>query len=569
MAETQGQPIKVLIVEDSEDDALLVLRQLRQGGYEPFSKRVDSAVDMQAALQQQEWELIITDHNMPSFNSTEALQLASAHDPNIPFILVSGSIGEEIAVDAMKSGAHDYVMKGNLTRLIPAISRELREAQNRREHQAAQAKIKHMAFHDSLTGLINRAEFEQRLANAINICQQNHSHALLYIDLDQFKVVNDSCGHLAGDELLRRLSKRLLNSVRDSDTLARLGGDEFGLLLNNCPLDKAEAIAQQILTSIREYVFIWGDRNFKIGASIGLVQIFGHEELAEILSLADMACYAAKDRGRNRIHVHTESDDELNLRRGDLQWLQRLQDAMDNHGLLLYSQTIEPLQGDSSHSELLLRMLDEEGKIIPPDCFIPAAERFNLMPEIDRWVIRHACQQVSLKHTMQELRVPEMLFINLSATSLSDVGLIDYIDEQLREFNLAPEQFGFEITETAAIADFDCALKLIRTLRKLGCKVALDDFGTGMSSFSYLKSLKVDYIKIDGGFVRSMLDDKMDQSIVEAVNTIGHIAGIKSIAEFVETDAIRQQLITLGVDFAQGYAIERPHIFTTLIEKDR
>ena len=259
-------------------------------------------------------------------------------------------------------------------------------------------------------------------------------------------------------------------------------------------------------------------------------------------------------------------DQELNLRRGDLQWLQRLKDAMQSNGLLLYRQKIKALQGDSSHSELLLRMLDEDGKIIPPDSFIPAAERFNLMPEIDRWVIRHACEQVRLIRSQKNADKLGLLFINLSATSLSDGSLTDYIQEQLIEFDLPAEQFGFEITETAAITDFDCALNLIKTLRKMGCKVALDDFGTGMSSFSYLKSLKVDFIKIDGSFVRSMQDDRMDQAIVEAVNKIGHIAGIKSIAEFVETEAIQHQLIKLGVDFAQGYAIERPHIFT--IPKD-
>ncbi len=564
MVETEDQLIKVLIVEDSEDDAELVLRQLQKGGYKPFSRRIDCADDMQTALDQEKWDLIITDHNLPGFNSTEALQLSRAHDPNVPFILVSGSIGEEIAVDAMKSGAHDYVMKGNLSRLIPAVSRELGEAKNRRDHQMAQAKIRHMAFHDCLTGLKNRAEFEKQLLNILNNNQNNTSHAMLYIDLDQFKVVNDSCGHLAGDVLLKRLSMRLQENVRDSDTLARLGGDEFGVLLHNCPINKAVSIAQQILTTIRNYVFIWGERNFKVSASIGLVQINGDEELTEILSLADMACYAAKDGGRNRIHVHTESDHELDLRRGDLQWLQRLKDAMQSNGLVLYSQEIKALQGDSSHSELLLRMLDEDGNIIPPDSFIPAAERFNLMPEIDRWVIRHACEQVSLMRSQKNADELGLLFINLSATSLSDNSLTDYIQKQLLEFDLPAEQFGFEITETAAITDFDCALNLIKTLRKLGCKVALDDFGTGMSSFSYLKSLKVDFIKIDGSFVRSMLDDKMDQAIVEAVNKISHIVGIKSIAEFVETDAIQHQLIKLGVDFAQGYAIERPHIFTIL-----
>ncbi len=570
MAEGRSHMIRVLIVEDSEDDAMLLLRQLRHGGYKPISKRIDSAVEMQTALEQEHWDLIITDHNMPGFNSTEALELARAHDPNIPFILVSGSIGEEIAVDAMKSGAHDYVMKGNLTRLIPAIGRELREAKNRREHQAAQAKIKHMAFHDSLTGLINRAEFEHRLMNALEMSQQNNDlHALLYIDLDQFKVVNDSCGHLAGDELLRRLSRRLQSSIRDSDTLARLGGDEFGLLLNNCPLDKAESIAHELLEHIRNYVFIWGDRTFKVGASIGLVQITGEKEIAEILSLADMACFAAKDRGRNRIHIHTESDDELTLRRGDLQWLQRLQEAMANNGLLLYSQLIKDLRGTNSHHELLLRMIDDDGGIITPDRFIPAAERFNLMPEIDRWVIHHACEQIHLKRTTEPNAARTLIFVNLSATSLSDDTLADYIKTELETFDLAPEWLGFEITETAAIADFDCALTMINTLRKLGCKVSLDDFGTGMSSFSYLKSLKVDFIKIDGSFVRAMLEDPMDYSIVQAVNTIGHIAGIKTIAEFVETLDIQEKLVELGIDYAQGYAIQRPKIFSSIPPSQR
>ena len=225
MVETKGHPLRLLIVEDSEDDALLLLRELRRGGFAPQSQRVDNAPDMEAALKSQDWDLIITDHNMPSFDSSEALKVATAHDPNIPFILVSGSIGEEIAVDAMKSGAHDYVMKGNLTRLLPAIDRELREAENRRAHQAAQDKIHHMAFHDSLTGLVNRIEFEHRLAAAVDGARQDEEkHALLYIDLDQFKLVNDSCGHLAGDELLRRLSRRLEDGIRDSDTLARLGG---------------------------------------------------------------------------------------------------------------------------------------------------------------------------------------------------------------------------------------------------------------------------------------------------------------------------------------------------------
>lgn len=566
MGGIENPRLKVLIAEDSEDDALLIIRELRRGGYNPEMQRVDSAKEMQAALEKQEWDLIITDHNMPSFDSHDALALARTYDENVPFILVSGSIGEEIAVDAMKSGAHDYVMKENLTRLIPAIKRELREAQNRRAHKAAEATIRHMAYHDSLTGLINRAEFERRLDAAVETAREvGETHALLYIDLDQFKLVNDSCGHLAGDELLRRLTRRLQMSIRDSDTLARLGGDEFGLLLKNCPLEQAEQIAQDLLSRIQDYLFIWGERGFKVGASIGLVPITGEESVQTLLSLSDMACYAAKDRGRNRVHVSTEDDKDLSQRRGEIQWIERLQAAMASDGLMLYRQPIKALQGAASHSELLLRMQGEAGEIITPDCFIPAAERYNLMPEIDRWVIRHAFQQLQ---GQQQGKLPATrdgaIFINLSANSLSDSRLMEYIRDQLEGHGIPPARVGFEITETAAISDFDCAMRLIKSLRNHGCKVALDDFGTGMSSFSYLKSLEVDFIKIDGSFVRSMMEDEIDSSIVEAVNNIGHIAGIQTIAEFVENEAILQKLTTLGVDFAQGWAIERPQPFSKL-----
>jgi EAL domain-containing protein (putative c-di-GMP-specific phosphodiesterase class I) len=260
------------------------------------------------------------------------------------------------------------------------------------------------------------------------------------------------------------------------------------------------------------------------------------------------------------VHVYIEGDKELSLRRGEMHWIPRLQSAMASNGLMLYRQRIQALQGAAtSHNELLLRMKGEEGKVITPDCFIPASERYNLMPEIDRWVIRHACQQLQILHRIDQLSADHIsMFINLSATSLSDIGTVDYIHGQLLEHGIPPECIGFEITETAAIADFDCAMKLIAALRKHGCRVALDDFGTGMSSFSYLKSLVVDFVKIDGSFVRTMLEDKMDGAIVEAINTIGHIAGTQTIAEFVENDAVLEQITALGVDFAQGWAVDHP-----------
>ncbi len=554
--------IQVLIAEDSEDDALLIDLELKKGGYRTHMIRVDSSKQMEQALQDQHWDLIITDHNMPSFNSAEALQLAQKFHPHVPFILVSGSIGEEVAVDAMKSGAHDYVMKDNLARLLPAVQRELKEAENRRAHQEAEALIRHMAFHDSLTDLINRVEFERRLdASVESASTDGVAHALLYLDLDQFKLVNDSCGHLAGDELLKRITRRLQDAVRDSDTLARLGGDEFGVLLNNCPLDRAQKIARGLLEKVQQYTFVWSDKSFKVGVSIGLVQVKGDISSTELLTLADMACYVAKDQGRNRIHIASDSDSSISLRQTEVQWIQRLRDSMESGNLQLYRQHIQNLQQGESHSELLLRMLDHDGEVITPDRFIPAAERYNLMPDVDRWVISHAFAQRTMQ---QQTGIADFntLFINLSANSLSDPELVDFIRHQLQQYPVNPQHFGFEITETAAITDFDNAVTLIEALRKLGCRVALDDFGSGMSSFSYLKSLHVDFVKIDGSFVKSMLENEMDCAIVEAVNKIGHIAGLQTIAEFVENEDIKLRLQQLGIDFAQGWAIHRPECFT-------
>ncbi len=551
--------LKVLIAEDSEDDALLIVRELRRGGYHPEMRRVDSAAAMRDALEEGGWDLIITDHNMPSFDSGDALRLAREYDPNVPFILVSGSIGEEIAVDAMKAGAHDYVMKDNLTRLLPAIERELREAENRRAHQEAQARIRHLAYHDSLTGLINRSEFERRLDEAVHDAREGgRRHTLFYLDLDQFKLVNDSCGHLAGDEMLRRLAKRLRNAIRESDTLARLGGDEFGILLMNCTRATAEPVAQALLDNLRDYFFVWGDRSFKVGASIGMVEIDGSRDSYALLSMADMACYAAKDRGRNRFHVYAEGDRELNQRRGEMQWVQRLQRALECDDLVLYWQPIRSLRDDRVHHEVLLRMRDESGTgVITPDRFIPAAERYNLMPEVDRWVIRHALRRMQRLEAARG-RQGEVLFVNLSATSLSDESLVDFIRGEIAACGLEPGRVGFEITETAAIADFDCARELTRRLHEHGCRVSLDDFGTGMSSFSYLKALTVDFIKIDGSFVRRMRQEAVDGAIVEAVNHIAHISGIRTIAEFVEERSVMEHLREVGVDYAQGWAVEKP-----------
>jgi len=550
------QYIRVLLCEDSEDDADLLELALKQGGYQACIECVDNERDFIDALQGGRWDIIITDHSMPGFGSGDVIRLASEWDPHLPVIIVSGSIGEEAAVEAMKSGAQDYVMKGNLRRLVPAIEREIREAQARRERQQAQELLHHMAHHDSLTGLVNRREFESRLQNALQSRSPEdiHPHALLYIDLDRFKLVNDSCGHMAGDELLRRLSRKLLRCMRDNDTLARLGGDEFGVLLEHCPLERAELIAHHILDTVDEYVFVWGERRFKVGASIGLVISDGVDDAQTLLGLADRACYAAKDLGRHRVHVVSPGDCEITRRQGEIEWVQRLRHAMENDRLMLYAQRIEPLVAGAAHHEVLLRMCDEQGKPIAPHRFIPAAERYKLMPDLDRWVISRTFRLLAA----QPGAAGAGYFINLSGTSLSCEDLIEYIREQQELHRIDPARIGFEITETAAIANFDCAAETMSQLRERGFPVAIDDFGTGMSSFSYLRSLPADYIKLDGSFVRDMLDDDIGLAIVEAVNHIAHIAGLKTIAEFVETDALIRRLRGLGVDYAQGWAIERP-----------
>jgi diguanylate cyclase (GGDEF)-like protein len=553
-------PLRVLLVEDSEDDATLLVRELRKGGYVPEFQRVDTGTDLEAALLHDSWDIIITDHNLPGFSSVAALAIIKRSELDIPVIIVSGSIGESIAVEAMKNGAHDYIMKDNLTRLVPAITRELRETKNRHAHRHAQKTIQHLAYHDPLTGLANRHEFDRQLQNSLRAVGAGVQHALLYMDLDQFKVINDTCGHVAGDELLRQLALLLRAPIREGDSLARLGGDEFGMLLTSCPPEKALQVSERMLQLIKDFHFVWQDKTFSIGASIGLVMLDDRAlTLSDVMRMADMACYAAKDRGRNRVQVYRADDAELLQRHGEMQWVGRLNHALAENRFELFRQHIVPL-GDSNdrHCEFLLRMLDERGEYILPGAFIPAAERYNLMPSIDRWVVRNSLAFLAQCSAGADRSTREIFFINLSGATLSDDKFATFVTEQIKAQGLPPALIGFEITETAVIANFSNAINFIEKVKQLGCQVALDDFGSGLSSFSYLKSIRADYLKIDGGFIKDMLDDPMDHAIVEAINNIGHVVGLKTIAEFVESDATKQRLTEIGVDYAQGNAIQRP-----------
>ncbi|RKZ61936.1 MAG: histidine kinase [Gammaproteobacteria bacterium] len=553
-----SESLRVLLVEDSENDALLIIRHLEKGGYDTQYSRVFNQHDLDDALRSQHWDIIISDHNMPNFSSDLTLSTVQKFNKDLPVILVSGTIGEETAVNAMRTGAHDYIMKNNLTRLVPAVERELRESVNRKSQREAEQQIHYMASHDALTGLINRFEFEKKLQEMLVAVSHDIKHAFLYIDLDQFKIVNDTSGHVAGDELLRQLSLIMMKEIRANDTLARLGGDEFGVLLDNCPLTVAEAIAEKIIKAIKAFYFSWKEKTFAVTASIGLVVIDkNYHEAAEIMSAADLACYSAKDSGRNRLHIYQPGDADMTRRQSEMEWVSKLQLAIAEDRFQLYKQCISPL--NSAHKnlsccEFLLRLVDDE-KIITPDTFIPAAERYNLMPDIDRWVIDHVLAYMS--GSKKEDGV--LGFVNLSGNTINDSALTAYISDKLEQHQVPAHHVCFEITETAAISNLGAAIKFIEEVREMGCLFALDDFGSGMSSFSYLRSLPVDFIKIDGEFVRNMDNNEMDKAIVEAINNIGHVAGLKTIGEYAETEKIIQNLKDLHVDFAQGYAIEKPH----------
>lgn len=551
---------RLLLVDDSEDDALLLLRELARGGLRPLHHLVSDEKSLQRALERDEWDLVITDHNMPGFSSERTIAMTRERFPELPVIIVSGTIGEDVAVNAMKAGAQDYIMKDNLSRLIPAINRELKESHVRKAKIKAESTLAHMAFHDSLTDLLNRREFERRLSDLVeNSRSVGSTHAVLYLDLDQFKIVNDTCGHIAGDELLKQISVILTRLVRPSDTLARLGGDEFGVLITDCDENLARKVAQSLCEAVRDYRFIWQNRPFSLSLSVGLVMVGAETaNTTEILKQADLACYAAKDRGRNNVQVYQDDDHDMKQRQNDMHWTSGIHEALQHGRFFLHKQPMASLQANQAgglHAEFLVRMSGREGTILP-GAFIPAAERFGLMGKIDRRVIEMVFQY--LDRTGLGREDTGTFFINLSGTSLGDGELFTFIRYIVKRYRIKPERVCFEITETAAIANLNTTVGFIHDIREDGFKFALDDFGCGMSSFSYLKTLPVDYLKIDGSFVRNLLEDPIDLGIVDACNRIGHAAGLKTIAEFVENDAVLKRLADIGLDYAQGYGVARP-----------
>lgn len=423
-------------------------------------------------------------------------------------------------------------------------------------------RMAYHASHDSLTGLPNRREFENQLERAIMTATlENKHHVVCYMDLDQFKVVNDTCGHVAGDELLKQLSSMLKAQTRDSDVLARLGGDEFGLLLISCNIDVAERITEKVRQAVEDFRFRWDGKTFKVGVSIGLVPINNTSgTLNDILSAADRACYLAKDHGRNRIYIHRDNDVVQNRHSDEMNWIHRIHDALDHDRFVLYTQEILSITDSRpSHHEILVRMREEDDKLIQPDSFLSAAERYNLVSEIDLWVIENAIEYFS-----QESLSKYYISINLSGQTLGNARRMTQIVDLITNGKVSPERICFEITETSMIANMNSAKQFITALRALGCSMALDDFGSGLSSFAYLKNLPVNYLKIDGSFVRNMDSDPVNAAMVESIIQVGHKMGLEIIAEYVENETILEQLKSMGANYVQGYGIAKPLPLDTL-----
>lgn len=426
------------------------------------------------------------------------------------------------------------------------------------EKDRVQRSLMHQASHDALTMLVNRTEFENRLQKIVSERRRSRRpHAVCCMDLDQFKLVNDTCGHGAGDELLRRLSGMMATQIRTGDVLARLGGDEFGILLLDAGLNESMQLVERLRDLIENFTFLWNRRQFKVTASFGVAIITdNYDSVTDVLRDADTACFLAKDRGRNCVHVHVQDDATVSERRQQMAWINRLDAAIGDGRMLLARQPIVHSAGQGvPHWEILLRLRDEDGDIVTPGFFLPAAERFGMMPRLDRFVVERVTDFL-----LADVKGVDCYAINLSGASLGDERLIAFLHERVKQCP-NPARLCFEITETSAISNLTQVREIIGELRSLGCQFSLDDFGTGMASFDYLRSLPVDFLKIDGSFIKDIADNPISLAMVRAVNDIAHLMGMRTVAEFVENHAIATVLRGIGIDYLQGYAYGRPRFF--------
>ena len=546
-------PLHLLIVEDSEDDALLLLRELRKGGFEPRWQRIDTSDALVTALDREQWDLVIADFSMPTFSGTEALALLRARDTDLPFIFVSGTIGEEVAVAAMKTGAHDYVMKGNLRRLVPAIERELRDADMRREHRRIAARVQHLSYHDVLTDLPNRALLHDRLFQALATAQrEKESLALLILDLDGFKDINDTLGHRVGDALLQELGRRLLHVIRDADTVARLGGDEFAVLLPGIGVEGVERVARRLLATV-EQPFHADQLELTVRASLGVAFYPNHGETADtLLQHADIALYAAKDTG-NGIAVYAPDMDRHSQQR--LVLGSELNQAINGQQLLLQFQPkVRLADRNVLGMELLTYWQHPREGLLPPSRFIGLAEQTGLIRPLTLGVIDGALRAARQWHANGRHLV---VAVNLSPRTLQDERFPDEVAMLVQTAGLPPSTLELEITENLIIADPGRAMAILTRWNNAGIRLSIDDFGTGYSSLAYLKRLPVHEIKIDRSFITDLARHG-DEMIVRSTIDLAHNLGLTVVAEGVETQATWDRLAALGCDAAQGFYASRP-----------
>lgn len=558
--------IHLLFIDENDNNFSKIEKLLLASEYKGIFKTAKSFNEFKEILTKFPFDIIITDIKIEDKNYFDVLNFVTEKKLETPVVLFSDEINLDIAISSTKAGINDYIKKSIPDRIVAIINRELREADARIAKKMAEEAVYYMAYHDPLTGLSNRYEFETKLTEILNKVKENSEleYSLLYLDLDQFKIVNDTCGHQAGDDLLRLVSVAITQTVLKEGFAARIGGDEFVIVLNDKKLEEATEFANELIKKISSIRFHFEDKIFTIGGSIGLLQISeSHTGISEIMSLADVACYSAKESGRNRVYVSDKNDKLSIFRMEEMNWSTKLKTSIELNEFTLFKQPIVslPYSGESRlFYEFLLRLKSDTKGLVMPDVFMRAAERYNMMPSLDRWVINHAFHYINKKmEQISKFIHKPIFFINLSGASLSDPTFFKFIEEKVLEYKIDPTLLCFEITETVAISDISKTVHFIQEVRKKGSHFALDDFGAGMSSFTYLKTLPVDFLKIDGAFIRDMTVDSLDYAIVESIQKVAKAVGLTTIAEFVENLTTLELLKQIGIDYAQGYAISYPN----------
>jgi diguanylate cyclase (GGDEF)-like protein len=556
-------PLRVLLVFDTEAEADAILGAIGKVLGEPVAHRcVQDEAALREALRFADWDAVIGAYRPAELSYASVLRILAADGRELPLLLIGTAVGEELAVEAIKAGAQDCIGLDHLDRLGAALTREIREAEARRQRRRSDELLRYQACHDDLTGLLNRRTFLDRLHDTlVQVRRSRVPASLCFMDLDRFKQVNDRCGHRAGDELLRQLASLMRQQVRESDTLARLGGDEFGLLLRDCGTEQAVGVARELADRVHAFRFGWRDQTFDVGISIGIAPVTGDAmTAAELLGAADAACYAAKAEGDGAIRCYHPDDADLGVPRGELRSLPALETALDSGAFVLVTQPLADLRGEGVApfgQEVLLRMRGPDGALVTPAAFLPLAERNGLLPTIDRWVIRSVLGRLGARLRHDGAGLPPLFFLNVSGPSLQEPDLADFIREEVIRAGVPPECLCFEVAETAAVINLSAAIALGHRLKSLGCRFALDDFGSGLSAFAYARRLPVDFLRIDGRLVREMLSDPVERAMVESIQRVGQLLGLRTIAESVETGEHLRVARLIGIDAAQGYAIGR------------